>query len=125
MTYKILEIPTYNDTRGSLSVIDNLSNYLNFDIKRVYYIYNNFNNLPRGGHRHKSTCQALICINGSCNIQINDGIDFDELVLDKPNKCLILEPKDWHTMSNFTKNCILVVFASELYDYEDYIFENY
>ena len=46
-------------------------------------------------------------------------------LLDKPNKCLCIEPSDWHTMQNFSKNCVLLVLASEYYDKNDYINERY
>ena len=41
------------------------------------------------------------------------------------SKCLILKPEDWHQMKEFTEDTILMVFASENYDAEDYIFEPY
>ena len=43
--------------------------------------------------------------------------------LDSPNQCLILEPEDWHTMDGFSKDSILLVFASEFFDADDYIYE--
>jgi hypothetical protein len=38
---------------------------------------------------------------------------------------LILNPEDWHTMYDFTKDAILMVFASECFEEADYIFEPY
>ncbi len=46
-------------------------------------------------------------------------------MLDTPDKCLILEPKDWHQMHSFTEDAILMVLASEFYTPEDYIYERY
>ncbi|MBU2046665.1 MAG: WxcM-like domain-containing protein, partial [Bacteroidetes bacterium] len=48
-----------------------------------------------------------------------------EFQLDTPAKCLIIEPKDWHQMYNFSPDAILMVLASEYYDDKDYIFEKY
>ena len=64
----IIKLPTYADERGSLTVVEKL---LPFDIKRFYYIYNATS--QRGGHRHKKTTQALICLGGSCEIYVNNG----------------------------------------------------
>ncbi len=116
----IIELPTFSDKRGKLTVIEKV---LPFEIKRVYYIYETKD--KRGGHRHKKNTQALICLNGSCEIYINDGFKKETVKLDKPSKCLILEPKDWHTMDNFTDGAILLVLASEYYDINDYIDEEY
>lgn len=117
---KIIDLPTFSDTRGSLTVIENFSE---FDVKRIYYIYD-VNGL-RGGHRHKITKQGLICVYGSCDIYVNNGKDEANFRLDCANKCLVVEAKDWHTMSNFSENAVLLVLASEHYDKEDYIHESY
>ncbi len=117
---KLINIPTFKDERGSLSVLENI---LPFDVKRIYYIYNISS--KRGGHRHKKTQQALICLNGSCEIFINNGAKKQTIILDKNNECLILDLEDWHTMDKFSNNAILLVLASEYYDANDYIDEEY
>ena len=114
------KLETHTDSRGSLTVIEK---ELPFAIKRVYYIYN-LNQTKRGFHKHKKTQQALICISGSCSIFIDNKSTVKEFILDFPNKCLILEPSDFHWMDNFSKNCVLLVLASEEFDKNDYIYEN-
>ncbi len=120
MAYTI-DLQTFTDDRGNLTVIENV---LPFEIKRVFYIYGVDDSI-RGGHRHHQTIQAAICIKGSCIIDNNDGLKKEEFNLDSPNKCLILEPKDWHQMHSFSQDAILMVFASRAYEENDYIFENY
>ncbi len=117
----IIDLKTYTDSRGNLTVIENV---LPFTIKRVFYIYG-VDESVRGGHRHHKTIQAAVCIVGRCRIYNNDGKKEDVFNLDKPSKCLILECKDWHKMYDFSKNAILVVFASENFDEKDYIHEEY
>jgi len=116
----LIDLPTFSDARGSLTVVEKL---LPFEIKRFYYIYDA--TAKRGGHRHKKTIQALICLGGSCEIYLNDGTKEEIVVLDTPNKCLIVETKDWHTMDKFTQGSTLLVFSSEFYDRDDYIDEEY
>ena len=79
----------------------------------------------RGGHRHKKTKQAFICLGGSCEIYINNGIIENKIILDSPNKCLIVEAEDWHTMDKFSPGSTLLVLASEYYLSDDYIDEAY
>ena len=117
----IIDLKTFTDSRGNLTVIEKV---IPFDIKRVFYIYG-VDESKRGGHRHHKTIQAAICIKGSCAIYNNNGQDQFEFELNQPNKCLIIEPKDWHTMYNFTPDAILMVFASEYFDAQDYIYEPY
>lgn len=116
----IINLPTFSDKRGNLTVVEKL---LPFEIKRFYYIYDTTD--IRGGHRHKKIIQALICLGGSCEIYINDGEKEETILLDSPSKCLILDPKDWHTMDKFTLGSTLLVFSSEYYDKNDYIDEEY
>lgn len=118
---QILDLKTFTDARGNLTVIEKV---IPFDIKRVFYIYG-VDDSKRGGHRHKKTIQAAVCIKGSCTIYNNNNIKEEEFRLDKPNKCLILQPEDWHTMYDFSEDAILMVFASEFFDNNDYIFEPY
>jgi len=117
---EVLKLPTFTDTRGSLTVIEKL---LPFQVQRIYYLYNITN--ERGGHRHKVTKQALICLGGSCEIYVHDGEEEIFFLLDSNDKCLIIEPEDWHTMKNFSEGAILLVLASEYYDAEDYIDQKY
>jgi len=120
MAYQI-SLKTFTDARGNLTVIEKVTP---FDVKRIFYIYG-VDDSVRGGHRHHKTIQAAICIKGSCVICNNDNEKEEEFILDSPDKCLIIEPRDWHQMKNFTSDAILMVLASEYFDAEDYIYENY
>ena len=120
---KIIELKSNKDQRGMLTVVQD---ELPFEIKRTYYIQQvPSEKIIRGGHRHRTTVQGLICIAGSCEIHNNDGIKKEVFQLDRPSKCLLIECKDWHTMQNFSKDAILLVFASTKYDVHDYIDEPY
>ena len=118
---KLINLKTFCDQRGNLTVIEKV---LPFDIKRIFYIYG-VDESVRGKHRHKKTIQAAICIKGKCTIFNNDGTKKEEFILDSPDKCLLLEPKDWHYMHKFSPDAILMVLASEQFDQRDYIFEPY
>ncbi|MDB4178063.1 FdtA/QdtA family cupin domain-containing protein [Gammaproteobacteria bacterium] len=115
-----VDVPRFNDSRGSLCVLERV---IPFDIKRIYYIFDVSG--ERGGHRHKETIQALICLSGCCQVYVDNGEEQKTYMLDQPEKCLILEPKDWHTMDGFSQNASLLVLASEYYDAADYIDEAY
>lgn len=120
----LINLVNFKDTRGNLTVLDNTEELLPFKIKRVFYIYGVDESI-RGGHRHKETIQAAICIKGSCVVSNDDGEKNESFLLDDPSKCLILETKDWHQMRDFTPDAILLVFASTYFEESDYIFEPY
>ena len=115
----LIDIPTMTDERGSLSVLEK---DVPFDIKRVFYIYNVTE--KRGGHGHKDTQMCLICVKGSCEVHIAHAEKGESSYsLNSPQKALYLEPTDWHEMTNFSEDAVLVVLASKGYDKDDYIFE--
>ena len=116
-----INLKTFTDKRGSLTVIEKV---IPFEIKRVFYIYG-LDEHARGGHRHKITRQAAVCIQGSCTILNINGNSSETFYLSTPSKLLLLEPEDWHIMSDFTNDAILMVFASEYFDQDDYIFEEW
>ena len=116
----IIKLNTHTDHRGSLTVIEKI---LPFDVKRVYYIYD-VDNSERGHHAHKKTIQALIILNGSCDVFVGKTQESIKYKIDSPSKCLLLDPEDFHWMSNFSENAVLLVLASEEFDKEDYIYEN-
>lgn len=118
--YIVLDLPTFMDKKGELTVLDGL---LPFEVKRIYWIYDSDNSL-RGGHRHLENRQALVAVKGRIDIFLNDGISHKTILLDSPNKCLIVEPNYWHTM-RFGEGAILLVLASHQYDPNDYIDDEY
>jgi dTDP-4-dehydrorhamnose 3,5-epimerase-like enzyme len=118
---EIINLKTFTDKRGNLTVIEKV---IPFDIKRIFYIYG-VDDSVRGNHRHHKTVQAAICLKGSCIISNDTGTEKQEFLLDSPHKCLILYPEDFHNMHNFTPDAILMVLASEYFDANDYIYTPY
>ena len=119
-THKIIQLPTFTDNRGSLTVLESA---LPFKIVRSYWIYG-ADGQVRGGHRHKWTRQILVAVSGEVSVYMNDGVTQDTIILDSPSACLIVEPKDWHTMK-FGENSILLVMSSSSYDSREYIYTPY
>ncbi len=106
---------------GKLSVAESDID-IPFNIKRVYYIYDfDSNKSIRGYHAHKTLEQVLFCISGSFTLKLFDGINYYEEKMNKPNIGLFIGKYIWHTMHNFSDNCIILVLASEHFDETDYI----
>jgi hypothetical protein len=119
----LIDLKTFTNASGNLTVIEKV---LPFEIKRVFFIYG-VDDSVRGKHRHRRTRQAAVCIRGSCTIynQLADSEPTEVFNMQRPDRCLILEPEDYHWMAAFSSDCILMIFASEYFDPGDYIFEPY
>ena len=106
---------------GKLSVAEGLVN-IPFEIKRVYYIYDLENSIAiRGKHAHKQLEQVIFCVSGSFSLMLDDGSNSKEIRLDRRHEGIYLGTGLWHTMTGFSKDCILLVMASDYYNESDYI----
>ena len=118
--YELINFQTLGDERGSLISIEEGYN-APFDIKRVYYIFNTKKGVIRGYHAHINLKQIAIAVKGSCTFVIDNGKQREEILLDNPNKGLLIEGLIWREMKDFSEDCVLLVIASEHYDETDYI----
>tara|TARA_X000001036_G_C20133555_1_gene584306 strand:+ start:123 stop:536 length:414 start_codon:yes stop_codon:yes gene_type:complete len=120
----IIDIPKIVDSkgRGKLSVIE--KDIIPFDIMRVYYLYDVPSDSYRGGHAHKNLVQFLIPLSGSFEVLVDDGNSKKRIMLNKPNKGLLIPVGIWREMDNFSSGAICLVLASDYFDEGDY-FRNY
>lgn len=115
-----IELPNLGDDRGSLMVLESNKN-VPFKVKRIYYILDAKPNIPRGFHAHKELMQLAFCIKGSCNMIMDNGIEKQQVRIDKSNIGLMIPPMVWHEMHDFSEDCVMLVLASAQYDEADYI----
>lgn len=117
-----LSFKSLGDERGSLVALE-ANNCIPFDIKRVYYIFGTKKGVKRGFHAHKNLRQVAICVAGSCLFILDDGVNKKEVVLNSPERGLLIEGIVWREMQDFSSDCILMVLADKHYDESDYIRE--
>ena len=115
-----IELPNLGDDRGSLMVLESNKN-VPFKVKRIYYILDAKPDVPRGFHAHKELMQLAFCIKGSCNMIMDNGIEKQQVRIDKSNVGLVIPPMVWHEMHDFSEDCVMLVLASAQYDEADYI----
>lgn len=117
---KVIKLKNVKDLRGNLSVSE-FDKDLPFLPKRVFWIYDVPNKEIRGEHAHCSTQLFMICLRGSCIAMVDDGNNRAEIYLDTPDLGLYIPPMIWGIQHKYSHDSILMVFASELYDPDDYI----
>ena len=100
-----------------------LKAYINFEVKRVYYINEiNTNNVITGAHCHKIEEEFFLILNGSATLVIDKGNGLEEIDL-KMNDAIYLGSYVWHHFKNMTQGTILLALSSTNYspDRSDYI----
>ena len=116
-----VEVNNFIDSRGNLDVVE-ISNELNFHLKRMYYISNVPNEESRGGHAHKTLQQIFFAVAGSFTINVFDG-ESTYPILIEAHKCgYYLADGLWRELTNFSPNAVCLVLASQHYNFDDYIF---
>ena len=60
-SHRLIDFKSFDDNRGSLIAIEK-GNNSSFEIKRVYYIFNNLDGVDRGYHAHINFKQIAIAI---------------------------------------------------------------
>lgn len=108
------------DSRGKLIALE-AGRTIPFEIKRVYYLFDLSPELPRGFHAHRKLQQLAICVAGRCKFILDDGTSRREIWLESPDQSLHIGNMVWREMHDFSRDCVLLVLASELYDEADYI----
>ena len=123
MNWKLVDLTVHGDERGNLVAIEK-GQGIDFDIKRVYYIWGSKKDTIRGKHTHKSLEQLIICVSGSCDFILKSDKDQEIIHLNQPNKGLYIGKNVWREFTNFSKDCVIMVLASEIYNKEDYSLGN-
>lgn len=119
---KLIQIQEISDgIDGCIRVAESLKN-IPFEIKRIYFI-SDFKNpdAKRGKHAHKQIEQMIFCVKGSFILGVDDGKSKMDIMMDNPSTGIYLGVKLWHTMKSMSKDCLMLVLASDHYIESDYI----
>jgi len=120
MKCNLIDFPIMGDERGNLISLEEIAT-VPFDIKRVYFIYNTDTTIRRGMHAHKDLKQLILCVKGSCKFLLDDSKKKVEILLNKPNRGLLIEDLLWREMFDFSHDCVLVILANKHFNENDYI----
>lgn len=116
----IIDVPEIRDHAGALGVVEKDLPFP-FPLKRVYFLYDVPSNAVRGSHAHKELKQLIIAVSGSFEVELDDGRTKTTFLLSSPNSGLSVPPGYWRTLKDFSAGSTALVFASEVYDPDDYI----
>lgn len=111
---------TVPDMRGSLSAGE-FEREIPFKPLRYFLVYDVPTAETRGEHAHLQCHQFLIAVKGSVNVVADDGKAREEFVLDRNSLGLYLPPLTWGIQYRYSSDAVLLVFASDYYDANDYV----
>jgi hypothetical protein len=116
---KLVDLPKIADPRGNLTFIES-GKHLNFDIKRVFYLYDVPGGAERAGHALKTCQQFLIAMSGSFDVVLDDGYEKKRFHLNRSYTGIYIAPMVWRELENFSSGSVCMALASTFYDASDY-----
>lgn len=117
---EIYKLPKANDIRGDLSFLEYKKN-IPFLVKRFFMVYNVPSKEVRGEHAHRKLHQFLICLKGELSVIVDDGIKSLEIPLLPMDIGIHIPPRVWSIQYKYSRDAVLLVLASDVYDPKDYI----
>lgn len=118
----IIELPRIEDPRGNLTFIEGGGGrrHVEFDIRRVYYLYDVPAGESRAGHGHKTLHQLVVAMSGSFDVHLDDGREKRTFHLNRSYCGLYICPMIWRDIDNFSSGSVCMVLASDYFDEADY-----
>jgi len=108
------------DLRGRLAAGE-FEKDIPFEPKRFFMVFDVPGKEVRGAHAHRQCHQFLVCIQGSVSVVVDDGARSEEIALADRSVGLLVPARIWAVQFKYSEDAVLLVFASEHYDANDYI----
>lgn len=120
-----VDIRSNVEADGRLLVVEENTDAIPFDIKRIFWVRDVIKGAERGQHATKKTRLVLIAVTGSCDVVVKDNDKEEVFPLNDPTKGLYIDKMLWRTMKNFTPECVVEAVCDLPYNrngetYEDY-----
>lgn len=119
----IVNIPSFREKRGTLSVAEGMKGDIPFEIARAFWITGIPGDSCRAGHAHLRQSQIIVAVSGSFRLTLDDGFRKHTILLDNPSMGMYVGPAIWITIDKFSDNAVCLVLASDLYDEDEYILD--
>lgn len=114
MSYKIFTLNNIQAPNFLMTPLE-LKDYLDFEVKRVYFISNPTGNT--GNHAHKEFEDELfIQVQGASTISVDDGTGLKDIRLTGPKSAIYVPHMVWHGFKDLSSDCIILALTSTNYD---------
>ena len=123
--YQVIElVEKHGNVGGSLLMFQPgaTPEALPFAIRKVLFMSDIRTDDVRGRHAHFKTQEILVCLQGGCTVDVEDGRGRRATVrLTRKSQALLLHPYVWRTVRGFAEGTLLLAIADTEYDERDYI----
>ncbi len=117
---ELRQLANAEDVRGDIAVSE-FARDLPFLPQRMFIVHNVPSRDVRGERAHFKLQQFMVCVRGSCRVQVDHGRSRRSVLLDRPDLGLLVPAGIWCSQTNFSADASMLVLCSEPYDPADYI----
>lgn len=118
---RLMKLDSINQPSGTLTVIENGTDEMPFDIRRIFYLHNLADGAVRGGHAHITSHEIIIPVSGGFTLTLDDATDSRSFIMSDPTVGMYVAPGIWRTLSDFAPGTVVLVLSSECFSEDDYI----
>jgi len=91
-----------------------LKDYIDFEVKRVYFITEPKGNT--GAHCHQIEKEFFALVRGSCTAVIDQGNGLEEIQMTGPTSAIYVGNYVWHHFKDFSSDAVMLALSSTNYD---------
>lgn len=117
---QLIDLGKHHHANGNLTVVQ-AGAQVDFDVKRIFYLYDIPGGENRGGHAHRELSQLIVAMSGAFDLSLTDGHRTSCITLNRPYQALLVPPGIWNTLQNFSSGAVCAVLCSDAYDEADYV----
>ena len=116
----LVDVPTFTDERGAISVMDK---ELPFSVKRIFWLHHIAEGKDRGAHALLDSNEIMVAVHGSFVVDLDDTMNQTSIVLNSPDKGLIIRPGIWFRTHSYNNDGVTLVIAEEEYARDKYTYD--
>lgn len=114
--YKLYQLKNISTANFLMTPLE-LKEYINFDVKRVYFISQPAGEKITGSHCHiQEEDELFVMISGTCTIVVDDGHGLEEHQLTGPHNAIHIPHLVWHHFKNLSDDAVLLAITSTNYN---------
>jgi len=123
MIVKKISFPAFSGQtlEYSLTPIE-LKDYIDFDVKRVYYLNQIVNNAKTGAHAHYKEKELFVVLQGEVILQVHDEQGLRDIKMTM-NDGVVISSMVWHHFKDIKQGTVILALSSTNYspNRDDYI----
>lgn len=114
--YKVFTLKNVQAPNFLMTALE-LKEYIDFAVRRVYFIGSPINEYKTGNHAHRQDEDELfIQIQGSCTISVDDGHGLEDVKLEGPKTAIYVPHLVWHGFREMSPDSLICAVTSTNYD---------